>query len=193
MEPTDETIIELSRTKLVLLVLGSCVFVALGGWLLSIDAEEIRAGRSFTLFYNDPTFVRVLGASSVFFFGLCGLFGLKKLFDKEPGLVLNSSGIVDNASAVAAGFIPWAEVVGTGIYEIQKQKMLVVGVSDPRKYVERGGPLRRVLNKASQGMVGSPIAISATALKIDFPELVALFDRYQQKYCAGRGGDARIE
>jgi hypothetical protein len=188
MDSTDETIIETSKSKLVLLILASCGFVAAGAWMLSLDAAEIRAGRSFTFFYNDPTFVRVLGVASILFFGVCGVYGFKKLFDKQPGLVLNSSGIVDNASGVAAGFIPWSEVVGFGVYEIQKQKMLVIGVSDPQKYIDRGGALKRLANKANHKMSGSPVTISSVALKIDFPELVALFDRYPQKYGAAHGG-----
>jgi hypothetical protein len=189
IETTDETVIELSRKKLVLLVLGSCGFVALGAWLLSLDADEIRAGRSFTLFFNEPTYVLVLGVAAILFFGACGVYGLLKMFDKKPGLVLNSEGIVDNASGAAVGFIPWNEVIGAGVYEIQKQKMLVIGVRDPQKYVERGGALKRWVNKANLGMTGSPVTISSVALKIDFAELVPLFDRYAQKYCAGRGED----
>ena len=190
METTDETIIELSRGKLGLLVLGSGAFVALGAWLLSLDAAEIEDGRSFAFFYNDPLIVYGAGLAAILFFGLCGLYGLFKMFDRKPGLIFNSSGIVDNASGLAAGFIPWSEVLGAGVYEIQRQKMLVVGVRDPQKYIGRGGAFRRALNKANSKMVGSPIAISSVALKIDFSELVSLFDRYCRKYggaSAGRG------
>jgi hypothetical protein len=190
MESTDETIIELSRKKLVLLILGSCAFVVAGVWLLSLDAGEIRYGRGFRFFFNEPTVVYGAGVASILFFGVCGLYGIRKMFDKKPGLVLNSDGIVDNASGAAAGFIPWSEVIGSGVVEIQKQKMLVIGVRDPQKYIDRGGALRRALNKANSGMTGSPIAIPSVTLKIDFSELVSLFNRYQQKYCAAPGADA---
>lgn len=182
MESTDETIIELSKGKLVRLILGSCAFVALGAWLLSFDTEEIQYGRSFGFFYNNPLIVYGVGLAAVLFFGACGLYGLRKMFDKKPGLIFNSSGIVDNASGVAAGFIPWSDITGSGIYEIQGSKMLIIGVGDPRKYIDRGGALKRALNKADSKMVGSPVAIPSVALKIDFPELVSLFNRYHQKY-----------
>ena len=182
MSPTDETVIELSRTKLALLVLGSCAFVATGAWLLSFDAAEIRYGRAFAFSHNSPVVVYGAGAAGVLFFGLCGLYGLFKMFDKKPGLILNSSGIVDNASGVAAGFIPWPEVLGSGVYEVQKQKMLVIGVRDPQKYIDRGGALRRALNRANYKMTGSPVAIPSVALKVDFSELVSLFNRYHRRY-----------
>lgn len=191
MNPTDETIIELSRKKLILLILGSCAFVALGAWLLSCDAAEIESGRSFRFFYNEPLVVYGAGLAAILFFGAGGLYGLIKLFDKKPGLILNSSGLVDNASAVAAGFIPWSEVLGASIYEIQKQKMLIIGVRNPQKYLDRGSALKRAFNKANAGMSGSPVSITSVTLKIDFPELVSLFDRYHRKYgdaSAGREG-----
>lgn len=182
MEPADETTVELSRTKLVLLVLGSCAFVAAGAWLLSFDAEEIRHTRSFNFFGRNPLVVYGVGLAAVIFFGFAGLYGLVKSFDRKPGLVLNSAGVVDNASAVAAGFIPWADVTGAHVYEIQGQKMLIIGVRDPRKYTERGGALRRAFNKANSGVSGSPVSITSVTLKIDFAELVSLFDRYHRKY-----------
>jgi hypothetical protein len=182
MNAKDETTIALSRGKLVLLVLASCAFVALGAWLLTRDAAEIQYGRSFNFFGNNPLIVYALGLAAVLFFGLCGLYGVRKMFDRRPGLVLNGDGLVDNASAFAAGFIPWSEVTGSSVYEVQNQKMLVVGLSDPGKYAGRGGALRRALNRANSDMSGSPVAIPASALAIDFQELVELFDRYHRKY-----------
>ena len=182
MDSNDETVIELSKTKLLMLILGSCAFVAAGVWLLSLDPEAVRARSAFRFFFNDPWVARGLGLAAVVFFGICGVFGAKKIFDEKPGLVLNSSGLVDNASPAAAGFIPWSEVLGLGVLEIQKQKTLVVAVRDPEKYIDRGGALKRALNRANHKLTGSPVAISSVALKIDFSELVSLFNRYHRKY-----------
>jgi hypothetical protein len=184
MNSADETIIERSKAKIVLLMLLSCAIVALGAWLFSLDEATIRSQRRF----NNPMFVHGIGLVTVLIFGLCVLVGLKMLFDKKPGLVFNSSGIVDNASDVAAGFIPWSEIVGTRVLEIQKQKTLIIGVRDPQKYIDRGGALRRTLNKSNYKMVGSPIAISSSTLKINFSELVSLFDQYRHKYGVRPGG-----
>jgi hypothetical protein len=152
--------------------------------MLSLDEATIRSHRR----YNNPMFVHAIGLVGVLFFGLCASVGLKRLFDKKPGLVFNSSGIVDNASEVAAGFIPWSEIVGAKVFEIQKQKTLIIGVRDPQRYIGRGGALRRALNKSNYKMVGSPVAISSNTLKINFSELVSLFDQYQHKYGVRPGG-----
>jgi hypothetical protein len=182
MNPGDEKIIELSKTKIALAILGSCAFVAIGVWMLSLDEESIRSGRSFRLFLNKPMYARGLGLLAIGLFGLLALFLFRKLFDKKPGLVFSDSGIVDNASAVAAGFIPWSEVIGSRIFEMPQQKMLIIMVKEPEKYIERGNAVKRKLNQANHNMCGSPISISANSLKIDFAELHSLFDQYQQKY-----------
>jgi hypothetical protein len=187
MDSTDETIIELSRAKLARLILGSCAAVATGAWLLSFDMAEIERGRSFGFLNNNPLLVYGVGLLAVACFGGCGLYGLFKLFDKRPGLVLNSAGLVDNASAVAAGFIPWSEVTGSHVYQMRSARMLIIDVTDPRKYADRGGALKRALNKANLKM-GGAVGIPAGTLKIDFPKLVALFDRYRRKYGAAPPG-----
>ena len=182
MNSSDEQIIELSKTKIAVALLGTCVFVAIGIWMLSLDEASIQSNRSFRLFWNNPMYVQAFGLLSIILFGLLAVFLFKKLFDKKPGLVFTNSGIVDNASAVAAGFIPWSEVIGADIFEMAQQKMLIIKVKDPHKYVDRGNAVKRKLNQANYNMCGSPIAISANALKINFADLHTLFDQYQRKY-----------
>ena len=184
MNSIDEKIIELSKTKIAAAILGSGAFVAIGVWLLSFDEESIRSSRSFRLFFNNPMYLRALALLAIVLFGLLAIFFFRKLFDNKPGLVFSNAGIVDNASAVAAGFIPWSEVIGSSIFEMPQQKMLIILVRDPEKYVDRGNAVKRKLNQANYKMCGSPISISANALKIDFSELHSLFDQYQQKYGA---------
>ena len=184
METTDEKIIELSKTKILLGILGSIAFVVAGAWMLRLDAELIRSSSSYRLFFNNAAVAYGLGFAAIVVFGILGLLFFRKLFDKEPGLILNSAGIVDNASAASAGFVPWSDVLGTAVFEMQKQKMLVVRVKDPEKYVERGSAIKQKLNKANYNMVGSPITISATTLKTNFADLCSVFDEYQRKYGA---------
>lgn len=182
MNSVDEKIIELSETKIALAITGATVFVAIGVWMLSLDEASIRSSRNFRLFFNNPMYVQALGLLSIVVFGLLAVFFCKKLFDKKPGLIFTNSGIVDNASAVAAGFIPWSEVMGAYVFEVPQQKMLIIKVKEPHKYVDRGNALKRKLNQANYKMCGSPIAISANTLKIKFAELHSLFDEYHQKY-----------
>lgn len=183
MDANDEIIIKVSKKKVALLLLGACVFVAIGTWMFSLDDATIQSRRAM----NNPMLVHGLGLLAIVFFGIFGLVGLKKLFNTRPALILNKSGIVDNASSVSAGFIPWSEVIGARIVDVPKQKMLVIDVRDPEEYLARGNRLKQTLNKANYNMVGSPISIPADLLAINSAELASLFDEYQRKYAVGPG------
>jgi hypothetical protein len=168
MNSDDAEIIALSRTKIAFLVLGACALAAIGVWLFSLGDGEVIG-----TMHRDPAIVHGTGVVSIVVFGLFGLFGLKKLFDKRPGLILNSSGIVDNASAVSAGLIPWSEVVGTEVFTIRRQKLMIIKIRDPQQYIESEGPLKRALHSANYRMCGSPIVISSNTLKMDLPNCCA--------------------
>ena len=174
---TDELVIELSKSKAILMILGSFGFVAAGYWLFSMDAAAMREG-----LIDDPLFVHGVGIVGMVFFGMVGIVGIRKLFDKKPGLVLNSAGIIDNSSGLAAGFIPWSEITGAEIYEVHRQKMLIIKVRNPEEFIQRGNVLQRAMVKMGSKMSGSPIAITSNTLKINFPQLLSTFEQYHQKY-----------
>jgi len=173
----EEKVIELSKVKIILITLGAITFVLLGVWFFSLDAETIESQRRF----NSPTLVYGIGFISIVFFGLCGLFGIKKIFDKSPGLVVSSDGILDNSSGISAGIIPWSEVVSIGEYQVQKQKFISIQVTDPEKYANNGNALKRMANRANIKICGTPINISANSLKINYRELLETITEYYQQ------------
>jgi hypothetical protein len=178
MNQTDEKIIELSKSKILLLISGAAMFVVGGLWMLQLDAAQIEAHRGL----NSPALAHGIGLLTVVFFGICGLFGVKKIVDKKPGLILSAAGILDNSSGVSAGLIPWSEIVGFDIFEVQKQKTLIVKVSNPERYIEVGAVMKRALNRMNFKLCGSPIAITSSSLKIDFDELLDVCNKYFKKY-----------
>jgi hypothetical protein len=186
MDSSDETIVELSKRKMVVLLLGASAFVAAGIGIVSFDGASIQSRRGA----GDPIYAHALGLVTIVFFGIFAIYALKKLLDKKPALVFNDSGIVDNVSSASAGFIPWSDVVRAEIFELPKHKMLVIKVRDPQKYIARGSALRRSLNKTNYKTVGSPISIYVNLLEIDVAELASLFKRYQRKYGVGAGSSA---
>ncbi|HMC32313.1 MAG TPA: STM3941 family protein, partial [Candidatus Angelobacter sp.] len=97
MNTTDELALELSKGKIIFLLLGAIAFVAASVWMFSLDSETIRKELPF----RNPLLVHGVGIAGMVFFGLGGLIGLRKLLDKKPGLVLNSSGIIDNSSGIS--------------------------------------------------------------------------------------------
>jgi hypothetical protein len=176
MQRVDDIVsIPLSKTKLAFLLLLAAGFVALCAWLY-LHPNGTR---------YDPTFVRAIGMVGFVFFGLCGVIALTKCFDSRPGLVLDSLGITDNSSGVAAGRIAWSEIRDVQIASVRSQKFLVLLVTNPEKYLGKGNFLKRFLVDANYRMTGSPITISSSALRISFAELEQLVRDYLAKY--GRG------
>jgi hypothetical protein len=174
----DELVIELSKSKAILIIVGSLAMVAAGAWLFLMDERTIARD----LPIDDPLFVHGVGIAGMVLFSLTAILGLRKLFDKKPGLVFNSTGIIDNSSGLSAGLIPWSDVTGAEIYQVQRQKMLIIKVRNPEEFIQRGNVLKRAVVKINSKMSGSPIAISSNTLKTNFPELLSIFQQYQQKY-----------
>ena len=178
MSDSSEKIIRLSKTKIKLLIIGSLIFVGIGIWILQASVSSVI----FPYAFDKPLLGRIIGWVSTLFFGLTGAIGLTKYFDEKPGVILNSSGITDNSSGISAGFVPWSEVIGFGVFEINRQKMLVVLLKNPDKYIEVGNWFRRALIKANSKLTGSPIVIVSNSLKMNFDELLKTCNDYFIKY-----------
>lgn len=174
MNETSRRTIPYSRKKLVLLLLGAILLVLGSWWMTTLDDETIRAGRRF----NSPLLVHSVGVIGMVFFGACAGFAGFKLFDRTPGLVLDERGFTHRASLQSFGFVPWSDVAGVDVFVINRNKLLVVKLVDPEKYIRRGGALRQALNRSNHRMCGSPITLASNALAIDFDELRRLFWDY---------------
>ena len=144
--------IALSKTKLVLVVIGALGFVALGIWMLTLADTEPH-----------PRLTKAIAIAGIAFFGLCAVYGCIKIFDQRPGLIIAREGLVDNSSAVAAGRIPWDEITGLEVSSIAGTRFVTLRVRDPQKYVARSSFLRGMMNAANINMTGSPINIASTA------------------------------
>lgn len=173
--------VPLGKFKIILLLAGSILFVIAGYWMFGMNALEIASNRRF----NSPLFVHGVGLASMVFGGFGVIVTTRKLFDQSPGLVLDELGLTDNSSAFSAGLIPWSDISGFEIRQIQRQRMLYVLLKDPDAYISRFGPVKQALLKASRRIAASPVAITSSSLSINFDELVELVDRH---FAASRQG-----
>lgn len=151
--------IPLSKNKLVLLSLGALLFVAVG--IFFIVKPE-----------NNSDYLRILGIASVSFFALCLMFFIKKLFDKEKGLIINENGIVDNSSGVSVGLIEWTDIEDIETIKIASTKLLLIQTDKPEKYIARAkNVIAKQAMRANLKMYGTPLTITSNSLKIKFDEL----------------------
>lgn len=182
MDGTDKDLImiELSKWKLALIVAAALAFVALGVWMLGLENKAVHGSQ-----FDDPEAVVFLAWLSIVFFGICGIFGLKKMISNRPGVVLTPQGFWDNSSGVAPGIVPWSDVSGISEYQMQSQRFVSVMLKDPEEYVNRGNTLKRMANRANLKLCGTPINISSNSLKISYDDLLELF---QECYAMSRKG-----
>jgi len=169
-EPDHRIVVPLSKFKVGLVLLGSSAFVVLS--VLLWPAIDLIPRRNVSYVWM----ASALGASAAFF-GVCGLYALRKLFDTAPGLVIDDEGIVDNSSGISAGRIPWSEIIGVHVKTVQRQRFLTIEVRDPQKYVQRASFLKRGFVSLNARYFGGPIQISASVLKINFDELHSMISR----------------
>ena len=136
MTDQDHIEIPLSRTKMILMFLGSLIFVGLGIWFL-VHPPNVR-----NPIFGNSIFVFIIGIAAILFFGAIAISVFRKFSDKKAGLIINQQGIIDNSSGVSAGLIPWGDIEDIRISQVMSQKFLMVIVRNPQDY----------LNKASNRM-----------------------------------------
>ena len=177
--------IPLSKAKLVMMLSGSLVFVAVGCWFV-LDPPAIR-----NAFWGNPTRLAMLGYASIIFFGLCAVVLIRKLPDKKPGLIIDDSGLIDNSGGLSAGRILWADIVNISVLEIHRQKLLMLEVRNPEEYISRQRSVfKRKGMELNHKMYGTPLSITANALKVPFGELLDLLTlKLEEK---GRSADQRL-
>lgn len=161
--------VSLSKKKLILTLLGSLMFVAIGLWMV------IARPSSNHFFFSNPALVLGAGVAGILFFGFVAVKVIPKLMDKKPGLIINSNGITDNSSGVSAGFIPWADIEDIRLAQVFNQRFLLIMVNNPEQYINRASnAITRKLITSNYSSYGSPISISSHALQMDFDQLHAL-------------------
>ena len=169
METSEEIIeIELSKKKILLMLLGSLAFVVIGLWF------EISPPPISNPYWGNPTKLAIVGYASIFFFGLCAFILFQKLSDNKPGLIIDGTGVTDNSSGVSAGQILWSDLEDISVMEMNRQKLIMLHVKNPQEYIDKQtSGFKRKMLQMNYNMYGTPLSISANGLKISFDELMA--------------------
>ena len=161
---------------LLLLVLA-IAFVALGLWLLLAEPEFVKDQSG----YNNLLFIPGLAWAVVLFFGLGVLLAVWRLLSSEPGLILNRNG-VKIFTIGQETFLPWSDVAGLSVFGVRRNRMLVLHLRDPEKFIQTIGKARRPLARTSLKLCGSPIAISSSTMALSFAEMHELFKEFISRY-----------
>ena len=160
--------IPLSKSKLILMLLGALVFVALGLWFVIAPPVVHNS-------FWGTTRIIVVGYASIIFFGICAIFIARKFIDKRPGLIMDENGLIDNSSGLSVGQVYWSEIENISVIKIHRQKLIMIKVNDPEKFVEKQkNKLKKRMMLMNLKMYGSPLSITSNGLKISFDELFSI-------------------
>lgn len=174
MKYPDEILFQFSKVKLWIILSQCGLFLALGFFILSQEkSEEIYA--------------IILAVAWIIIAVFLGGRALSKILNKKFGLILNSEGIIHHTEGYSLGFIPWDEVVKISEEmspESQPEKLIIIQVKNPEKYLKREEFLRKYLFRTRfslmdlMGRYDTPISISAISLHQDHEELLRIFNDY---------------
>ncbi|MGD1318843.1 STM3941 family protein [Chryseobacterium sp. 2R14A] len=174
--------IPLSKIKIALLCLGALLFVALGLLLIIYQPESINYSNRHSWIMRPVP--RVLsGILLVVFFGFAEIIFFIRLFNINPGLIINEKGIIDNTSIFGLGFIPWKDIRDIKTVKINNGNFILVLLKNPSYYITSTSHwLKRKSLKTSFKYHNTPLCMSANSLAINFDELYRLLVNNMKKF-----------
>lgn len=167
MDTPAEIAVPRNHGRIQWLAISSILCVVVGIWMLrgaTAPADAAAAGSAAGSVAASGTASLVAGWLSIAFGGLCGIWAIRRLRDKRPGLLIGSDGLTDHSNITSVGFIPWSDIDRIEAMVVNRQPMLLVHVHNPQPYLERGSGMARTLRNANWRASGTPIVVAAHAL-----------------------------
>ncbi|MDR2037331.1 MAG: hypothetical protein LBQ60_05350 [Bacteroidales bacterium] len=161
----DKIVIPVSKAKIIQLFAGAALFVLAGIWIL-LDPQ-------FGIFQ------KIIASACILFFGIAMIIFPRKLFDNTQNLVIDRYGITDNITRPRAGTIEWNDITHVEITKISGNKMLLIFVIDPEKYLSR---VKAKGLRNNYYMAGTPFVIPSSMLKIKLNDLESLINTGIKEY-----------
>ncbi|WP_079240581.1 STM3941 family protein [Chryseobacterium indologenes] len=168
--------IKSSKTKLILLVLGSLIFTILGVFFV------VSPHKFASFIFRSVTIIRMVGIVAILFFGLCLIILIKSLLTKKFNLIINEKGIIDNSSYVSVGLIFWNDINSIKRIDVVSTKFLIINVKDPNKYLNKQSGIKRKILERTNKIYGTPISISSATLSYNFDEFEKTISEFYNEY-----------
>jgi len=168
-----KTEIPLSRTKTIFGIVA-CISLALFILNVSTVISRDNSSRSKDMMNAGSTMLIIFMAITVWL--------IIKLFNRKPGLVINETGITDNASSIKAGLIKWQDIKNIRSVKQHSNQLLLITVTNPNKYIDVAHSLKKPVLQMNINMHGTPVIIPSATLNYDFAELQTVLTEAYKKY-----------
>lgn len=170
--------IPISKNKLNTMFYGTLALTALAAALMGLNV----APKVFPLL--PPALVNFIAMIVMVLSGVGAFVIFSKLQDKNAGLRIDASGVIDLSSGVSLGRIPWSDVEAIDEFSAAGQSFVVLKLHNPEVYISKYTGLKRKIHEANLNLCGSPAAITANALQADYEDVLNLlqqgFQRFQE-------------
>jgi hypothetical protein len=156
----NDLVIPASRLKMLGQLVGGLVFAALG---VSMMLYPPKYG----------WFGRFIGLVTVAFFGAVAVSILYRLVKPDgAAIIINAQGIVDNASGVSVGLIPWDQIGEVREYRVENQVFLGIFPKDLDALLKKQPRWKRTAIRANLSMGAAPVNIPQASLGMKVSNLV---------------------
>jgi hypothetical protein len=157
--------IPLSTRKRILLVAGAFAFVAASIWLWTIADTQTR---------RSPLLLKGVSIVGGLFFGLCGVYGVSKLFDTQPGLIIDQTGIHNNSSAGAVRLVKWENIQGIRVMQMNRTRFILIVVNNAEELIAQESKWKQKIIRMNMKTYGTPVSISTLLLACKPDTLIKL-------------------
>lgn len=158
-------------------IISCLVFILICIWFIIDPHQFINFKRQ-----NEFT-IQIIGVIGLIFFLVLLLSILYKLFDRKKGLTFSEGGFFDNSGGASAGFVKWEDVLEIEKIIVYNQTLVLVLVKNPEDYINnQKSMIKRKLMSSNNSYYRTPIQISANFLKINFEDLLELFESQFELY-----------
>lgn len=157
----------INKSKVALYLIGSLLLVLAG---VFVFYNCLHGQGRYVLGSIELTYI--IAILCFVFFGYASVIFLVKLFSDKPGIVINELGIIENATAVVNGLIPWKDIKSVELYKMQSQKFVLIYVHNPEEYIaKQKNVIKRKSMQANLKTHGTSIFINTNMLKVSDVEL----------------------
>ena len=156
-----------SKWRVLLLVLGSMIFVAIGLWMIGAFGPAPSSGR------YDSDWLAFVGWFAVLFFGLCSVLWVRRLFIASEQIRIDRTGIYSRQWS--DDMIPWSEITSVTTWTYRGQDVIVIHLREPARYPGKG--VAALFAPFSKAISGGDIGISLTGTNRTFKDALAAIEQ----------------
>lgn len=154
------------KTRLLLMLLIGIGFLMLDALLSWPHRADFTHFSAVYLHFREVAGALLLGAVSIYI--------LIKIFDPRPAFIIDDHGIINNVYFPVVKRVYWSEIAGVASITERQQKIIVVKVVEPNKFLATRGFWTRKFGQSNLKRYGSPIVFNPLILGVDADQLMKL-------------------